>query len=60
MYGKDLQSDTSGFFRQILMELLMAQRPNNPSPDQKQCEDYAKMLYDAEPLKKRHCKAYIY
>ena len=56
MYGKQLvsmvQSDTSGFFRQILLELLRAERPNNPSPDQKQCEDCAKMLYDAESLKK--------
>ena len=56
MYGKELvsvvQSDTSGFFRQILMELLRAERPNNPTPDQKQCEDCAKMLYDAESLKK--------
>jgi hypothetical protein len=56
MYNKNLvsavQSDTSGFFRQILMELLKAERPNNPNPDQKQCEDCAKMLYDAEKLKK--------
>jgi len=56
MYGKELvrvvESDTSGFFRQILLELLKAERPNNPNPDQKQCEDCAKMLYDAESLKK--------
>ena len=56
MYNKDLikavESDTSGFFRQILLELLKAERPNNPNPDQKQCQDCAKMLYDAESLKK--------
>ena len=43
------------------MELLREKRPNNPSPDKKQYEDYAKMLYDdTESLKKEALQTSIY
>ena len=44
---KDIDSDTSGFFREILKKLLEANRPNNPYPDEQECSRNAKELYDA-------------
>jgi hypothetical protein len=56
IYKKDLvkvvQSDTSGFFRQVLLKLLEANRSNNPYPDQKDCNDCAKNLFFAATQKK--------
>ena len=43
----DVESDTSGFFREILRKLLEANRPNNPYPDEQECSRNAKELYDA-------------
>jgi hypothetical protein len=54
--GRDLLSDikkeTSGFFRKILESLLEGDRPNNPCPDEKECEQCAKKLYEAGINKK--------
>ena len=49
---KEVESDTSGFFKKILIRLLDGARPNKPNPDQEQCENCAKMIYDAESLNK--------
>ena len=49
---KDIDSDTSGFFREILKKLLEANRPNNPYPDEQECSRNAKELYDAGVQKK--------
>ena len=48
----DVDSDTSGFFREILKKLLEANRPNNPYPDEQECSRNAKELYDAGVQKK--------
>ena len=48
----DVDSDTSGFFREILKKLLEANRPNNPYPDEQECSRNAKELYDASIQKK--------
>ena len=48
----DVESDTSGFFREILKKLLEANRPNNPYPDEQECSRNAKELYDAGIQKK--------
>ena len=48
----DVESDTSGFFREILKKLLEANRPNNPYPDEQECSRNAKELYDASIQKK--------
>ena len=56
LYGKDLvkliENETSGFFRKILLKLLEANRPNNPYPDERQCGESAKRLFDASEKKK--------
>ena len=49
---KSVESDTSGFFREILKKLLLGNRSNNPYPDEKDCEYCAKQLYDAASQKK--------
>ena len=49
---KDIESDTSGFFRQMLKKLLEANRSNNPYPDEKDSEICAKQLFDAANQKK--------
>ena len=49
---KDIDSDTSGFFREILKKLLEANRPNNPYPDEQECSRNAKELYDASVQKR--------
>ena len=58
---KDIDSDTSGFFRDILKKLLEANRPNNPYPDEQECSRNAKDLYDAGIQKKgREQLTYLY
>jgi len=58
---KDVDSDTSGFFREILKKLLEANRPNNPYPDEQECSRNAKELYDAGIQKKgREQLTYLY
>ena len=56
LYNKDLvrdvESDTSGFFRQILKKLLEANRSNNPYPDEKECENCAMQIYNSTSQKK--------
>ena len=42
---KDVESDTSGFFREVLLELLKANRSENPYPDEKDCLNCARKLY---------------
>ncbi len=57
----DVKSDTSGFFRVILLKLLEANRANNPYPDEQDCNNCAKALYDASKLKKDKLQeTYVY
>ena len=57
----DVKSDTSGFFRVILLKLLEANRENNPYPDEQDCNNCAKALYDASKLKKDKLQeTYVY
>ena len=49
---KDIENDTSGFFRQILKKLLEANRSNNTFPDEKESEICAKQIFDATSQKK--------
>lgn len=51
---KDVESDTSGLFRKILLALLEANRPNNPNPDPQLCNDCAKRMYEAQIHKKEN------
>jgi arsenate reductase-like glutaredoxin family protein len=44
---KDIESDTSGFFREILRKLLEASRSNNPYPDESESEKCAKEIYNS-------------
>ena len=45
---KDVESDTSGHFRKVLVSLINAKRNNNKEfLDYAECEKYAKMLYEA-------------
>ena len=56
MYNKDLikevESDTSGFFREILKKLLEGNRSNNPYPDEKECEKCAMQIFNSASQKK--------
>lgn len=56
----DVKSDTSGFFRVILLKLLEANRANNPYPDEQDCNNCAKALYDASKLKKINYKKHMF
>jgi hypothetical protein len=49
---EDIKSDTSGFFRVILLKLLQGCRNNNPYPDEQDCSNCAIALYNASKLKK--------
>ena len=49
---KDIESDTSGFFREILRKLLEASRSNNPYPNESESEKCAKELFNCLKGKK--------
>ena len=49
---KDIQSDTSGFFREILKKLLEASRSDNSYPNESESEKCAKELYNSIKGKK--------
>jgi hypothetical protein len=49
---KDIEGDTSGNFRKILVALLEAKRPANSQSDMEECEKCAKLLYEATERKK--------
>jgi len=49
---RDIESDTSGFFREILKKLLEASRSNNPYPDESESEKCAKELFNSTKAKK--------
>ena len=50
--AEEIKSDTSGFFRVILLKLLEGKRNNNPYPDEQECSNCAIALYNASTLKK--------
>jgi annexin A7/11 len=49
---KDIEGDTSGGFKKILLALLDAKRPRNEQPDYEECERCAKLLYESGQSKK--------
>ena len=59
---KEINDETSGFFRKILLELLNANRSTNTIPDNNECGDCAKRLYNSQFDKKdtRSLFRYIY
>ena len=56
IYKKDLEaeidSETSGFFKKILLALLTGDRNVNPIPDEQECGYCAKRLYNTQKEKK--------
>ena len=50
---KDVEGDTSGYFRQILLKLLQANRSENPYPDEKECIDCARKIYTSMTKEKK-------
>ena len=49
---KEVESETSGFFRRVLLALLQAERQINPNPNEQQCDECAKRLFTAQKEKK--------
>jgi hypothetical protein len=49
---KEINNETSGFFRKILLALLNGNRNVNPVPDEKECAECAKKLYNCQSDKK--------
>ena len=56
IYKKDLEAEidneTSGFFKKILLALLKGERNVNPIPDEQECGYCAKRLYNTQKEKK--------
>jgi annexin A7/11 len=64
IYKKDLEaeidSETSGFFKKILLALLKGERNVNPIPDEQECGYCAKRLYNTQKEKKDNLRdAYL-
>ena len=49
---KEVESETSGFFRRVLLALLQAERQVNPNPNEQQCDECAKRLFASQKEKK--------
>ena len=56
LYNKDvidvIKSETSGYLQKILITLLQADRPVNKIPNEQECSESAKRLFDSEKGKK--------
>ena len=49
---KEIDSETSGFFKRILLALLNAERQINPNPNEQECDECAKRLFISQKEKK--------
>ena len=49
---KEIDSETSGFFKRILLALLNGERQINPNPNEQECGECAKRLYNSQKEKK--------
>ena len=49
---KEIDSETSGFFKRILLALLNAERQINPNPNEQECGECAKRLFNSQKEKK--------
>ena len=49
---KEIESETSGFFKKILLELLKGERQINPNPNHEECVECAKKLFNSQKDKK--------
>lgn len=47
---KEIQNNTSGYFRDILIKLLQCGRLNNKNPEEVECKEYAQKLHSAEEM----------
>ena len=56
---KDIESDTSGNFRKIVVSLLEAKRSSSSQPDPTECEKCAKQLVEATDNKKVNTDTFI-
>lgn len=56
---KDVEGDTSGKFKKILLALLEAKRPESAQPDLAECENCAKLLVEATEKKKVDIDTFI-
>ena len=55
----DIKDDTSGSFWIVLKALLENKRNENKNPDFKECEKWAKMLFDSGPNKSTNVDTFI-
>lgn len=49
---QEIEKETSGFFRRVLLALLSAERQSNTNPNEQECDECAKRLFSSQKEKK--------